>query len=171
MAEKQMATSAIQGKFSAEGLAAMATGVDARVKMAQALAEGDTGDRKSIENMFDVLNKNAQDEGEAEAILSKTFYEVTGLGRKNLEEKKEAVDMFSLFESMPVAEVVAEEVTTKAEKTADNSAFDPWAFMFGEPVVHTAPTPKKSTKKASAKKEASQISLFDLDDLSSFFCA
>jgi predicted phage tail protein len=64
MAEKLVATSAIQGKFSAEGLAAMSNGVDARVKLAQALADKDyQGDDKSIKNMFEKINQtNAMDE-------------------------------------------------------------------------------------------------------------
>ena len=38
IAEKQVATAAIQGKFSVEGISAMAEGVDARVALASSLA-------------------------------------------------------------------------------------------------------------------------------------
>ena len=39
VANKQVATSAIQGHFSSEGLCAMAQGVDPRIKLAQAASE------------------------------------------------------------------------------------------------------------------------------------
>ena len=81
MAEKQVAASAIQGKFSADGLAAMANGVDPRIKLAQMLAENDNGDgRESIENMFDVMNaSNAASDDESrygDYVPPKTFWEV-----------------------------------------------------------------------------------------------
>ena len=41
IAEKQVATAAIQGKFSVEGISAMAEGVDARVALASSLADQD----------------------------------------------------------------------------------------------------------------------------------
>jgi hypothetical protein len=81
MAEKQVAASAIQGKFSADGLAAMANGVDPRIKLAQMLAENDNGDgRESIENMFDVMNaSNAASDDESrygDYVPPKTFWEL-----------------------------------------------------------------------------------------------
>lgn len=59
MASKIVATSAIQGgKFSSEGLQAMARGVDARVKLLQAMIDNSLDDdsTESIRNMFDVIN-------------------------------------------------------------------------------------------------------------------
>lgn len=55
IAEKQAATSAIQGKFSTEGLAAMANGVDSRMKLAQAMADMDSITGNGLQEMFDVL--------------------------------------------------------------------------------------------------------------------
>lgn len=55
IAEKQAATSAIQGRFSAEGLSAMANGTDARMKLAQSLSENDTTSVNELQEMFDVL--------------------------------------------------------------------------------------------------------------------
>lgn len=55
IAEKQVSTSAIQGKFSTEGLAAMANGVDSRLKLAQSLSELDTFTGNGLQEMFDVL--------------------------------------------------------------------------------------------------------------------
>ncbi|WP_113675868.1 hypothetical protein [Vallitalea guaymasensis] len=56
IAEKKVATAAIQGKFSAEGLAAMANGVDLRVKLAQTLSESDEH-KESLTDMFDKVNQ------------------------------------------------------------------------------------------------------------------
>jgi len=62
IAEKQVATSAIQGKFSVEGLSAMAKGVDAKLIMAQALSENDFSSKNDLQAMFDVLgNANEKD--------------------------------------------------------------------------------------------------------------
>lgn len=55
IAEKQVATAAIQGHFSAEGLAAMAQGVDARLKLIQAIASNDTESQNELQGMFDVI--------------------------------------------------------------------------------------------------------------------
>lgn len=60
VAEKQVATSAIQGKFSTEGLAAMAQGVDMKVKLAQALAEQDFERGNDLQEMFDILAQTQQ---------------------------------------------------------------------------------------------------------------
>jgi len=56
MAEKKVATGAIQGQFSAEGLAAMAQGVDTRVQLAKALRDSDNRSNSKIEEMFAKIN-------------------------------------------------------------------------------------------------------------------
>ncbi len=185
MAEKQVATSAIQGKFSAEGLASMANGIDPRVKLAQALADGDTGDRESIENMFDVLNtsNNAEDESEG-GIVSLLYEEVVGHAR--VEDEVETVE----FEEIAPATVEAatidetEEVPTelvkevaKVEeiKTNENGQFSLFDMFIEEP-VEVAPAKEEAkqdvSKPVSVKKrvavkkkkteELGQMSLFDL---------
>lgn len=60
IAEKQAATSAIQGKFSTEGLAAMANGVDERMKLAQAMANMDSITGNNLQEMFDVLQQDLE---------------------------------------------------------------------------------------------------------------
>lgn len=59
MAQKQVATAAIQGHFSAEGLSSMAKGVDVRTQLAAALSKNDMGNRESLENMFDILSESS----------------------------------------------------------------------------------------------------------------
>jgi len=85
MAAKQVATAAIQGKFSTEGLSAMAKGVDTRTQLAASLARNDMSDRKSLENMFDVINYHNNKEGEdiyGEYIQPKTYYELMGTSKE-----------------------------------------------------------------------------------------
>ena len=55
IAEKQAATAVIQGKFSTEGLSAMANGVDASIKLAQAMSKKDMVSENQLQQMFDVL--------------------------------------------------------------------------------------------------------------------
>lgn len=62
IAEKMAATAAIQGKFSADGLSAMAEGVDTRVRLAQALSDMDSETGKELQAMFDVVNNVAGEE-------------------------------------------------------------------------------------------------------------
>ncbi len=62
VAEKQVATSAIQGKFSSEGLAAMAVGVDMKLRLAQALADEDYATGNELQGMFDILGHEGEDD-------------------------------------------------------------------------------------------------------------
>lgn len=95
MAEKQTATAAIQGKFSAEGLAKMSRQVDSRVKLAQALQGNTKVDEDSLVNMFDVLNQsnNSMSEQESEVMADykpmALFDEVVGAmaAEENIEEE------------------------------------------------------------------------------------
>lgn len=62
IAEKMAATSAIQGKFSTEGLTAMANGIDAKMKLAQALSDLDSSTGSDLQSMFDVINQENFDD-------------------------------------------------------------------------------------------------------------
>lgn len=62
VAEKQVATSAIQGKFSSEGLAAMAVGVDMKLRLAQALADEDFATGNELQGMFDILGHEDEED-------------------------------------------------------------------------------------------------------------
>lgn len=81
MASKQVAAAAIQGKFSAEGLAAMAQGVDARILLAKKLSEGDNSSAEELCSMFDVLSAaNAEDDetGQPNYVPPKLYFELMG---------------------------------------------------------------------------------------------
>ena len=75
MGEKKAATSAIQGKFSADGLAAMAQGVDTQVRIAQIMSEMDEESGNRLQEMFDVLG-NVTDDEYAKCERMKLFNEL-----------------------------------------------------------------------------------------------
>lgn len=95
MAKKQVSTAAIQGHFSAEGLASMARGVDARTLLAEALSRNDMSSRESLENMFDALRDINSNEEENAAYASfkpsLTFWELIGKKDKNTDEATDTI--------------------------------------------------------------------------------
>ena len=106
VASKQVATSAIQGHFSSEGLCAMAQGVDPRIKLAQAASEKSPEQMKGLKSMFDVLNQWHAGSGEKQEYKKMlTFRELTGIEYRpesqdaNLiaTETGERVDLFEYF--------------------------------------------------------------------------
>jgi len=80
MASKQVAAAAIQGSFSAEGLASMAQGVDPRVMLAKKLADGDNSSKEELAGMFDVIAKvnNAASEEKEPVEKQPLFFEIMG---------------------------------------------------------------------------------------------
>ena len=114
MAEKQVAASAIQGKFSAEGLSALAKGVDPRLKLAKMLSDGDMSDRKSLENMFDALNQSYDTDESAYGTYTppQTFSELMGVGEEAIAE---------LFAEDSSSEVVIDDVITDIITTEENT--------------------------------------------------
>lgn len=117
VASKQVATSAIQGHFSSEGLCAMAQGVDPRIKLAQAAAEKSPEQIKGLKSMFDVLNKWHAGSGEKQEYKAMaTFYELTGVDLKKelgksgglITETGENVDFFGMF-GIGIAETAKKE--------------------------------------------------------------
>ncbi len=185
MAQKQVATSAIQGKFSTEGLATLAKGVDTRVALAQALAEGDMSDRDSIENMFDVMAQG--DDGDdmyADYVPPKTYYELLGITPMTADADSDG--FFSDFFGSDVLVQAKAEVVKPApvEKKNEEEAVqmpvsDDIFAMFGmfmsDPVNVTAKAKAKAkeevsaektkatktTKKAKTKDAQGQMCLFD----------
>lgn len=93
IAEKQVATSAIQGGgFSSEGLSAMANGVDPRIRLATAVAGECQDTEGSIQSMFDVLRHKAEDEDEDISYVPMlTFYELVGHEPQSIEDYAESV--------------------------------------------------------------------------------
>lgn len=168
MAEKQVAASAVQGKFSVEGLSALAKGVDPRLKLAQMLAEGDNSSRESLENMFDVLNNSHEGDGDDlyddyEPPL--TYYELMGF-----EETVSTMEELSLFDLMDETligkpdEIIKEEdrkARTEQYEYTELSIFDAFDSLGMAPVEVKKPKkPKRPRKSFSANYE--EVTLFCL---------
>jgi len=170
MAEKQVAASAIQGKFSAEGLSALAKGVDPRLKLAQMLSSGDMSNRKSLENMFDALNNNADgdvDESQyGEYERPQTYYELMGIDEASAYELIEQIELDEVTTvTKPKKSKTKSRTTTKTTETQfiGGSMFElmgdvPDVFIFNDSLV----VEDKNKSKKKEKKCEGQISLFDL---------
>lgn len=102
MADKKVSTAAVQGKFSSEGLAAMSSGVNPQVALAQALAEGNMISDNAMDEMFNKINEaNSFIElTEEDKILLASLEEdpIVEVLVENIH--KEPVNMFDWFNSM-----------------------------------------------------------------------
>lgn len=162
MAEKQVAASAIQGKFSAEGLASMASGVDPKLKLAQALSSKDDGtSRESLENMFDVMNHadGSEDERYKNYVPPMTYYELMGEG----EEETETV--VTVVTKTPVTKPEPIKVIEPIPATEQISIFD--LFSQTGPVVTNPELLENEklmaagTKRKPKKEKEGQLTLFN----------
>lgn len=94
IAEKQVATSAIQGGgFSSEGLSAMANGVDPRIRLANAVAGECEDTEDSIQSMFDVLRHKEEEEENTTYTPMLTFYELVGHEAQTIEDYGEIISI------------------------------------------------------------------------------
>jgi len=183
MAEKQAAASAIQGKFSVDGLTAMAKGIDPRVKLAQKLSSNDNSSKDTLLGMFDAMNKANNDVSEDEAYVNAktalTYYELMGISEEEALQGSIDFDLFSVGFDFGEKDVVTEEQTviieessvTEHEHTQD-TFFDSMFELFGfiettntASVTEEAQTVSSSTKPRSRKKKAEAIAPLSLLDI------
>ena len=164
IAAKQVATSAIQGKFSEEGLAAMAEGVDTRVLLAKALSEKDTENKDELQQMFDVLADSTSD-GQTDYVPMSTYYELVGE-----EEPTEPVP------SVPFMPDLAFGAFDVSSSGANTTMVDNDFFMFGMslfdlditapiksvPVCEQADFSKYKEEPIKVKGAGDSFSIFDL---------
>ncbi|MDD3361823.1 MAG: hypothetical protein PHW34_09150 [Hespellia sp.] len=114
IATKEVATSSIQGQFSAEGLATMAKGVDPRVILAQAVAEKSEKKEQGLRKMMDILNER-NNQGKEDVFYEKMliFSELTGLeGVPMFEDPLSEFEMVSgqdIMELLGLGEEAAED--------------------------------------------------------------
>lgn len=125
IAEKMAATSAIQGKFSAEGLTAMAQGVDTRVRLAQALSNMDNETGKELQNMFDVINDSSNDDSDDSKytpmlLLHELIGEDAALERTV--EELSNIDNSDIFD---IIEAVSSESSVSVDPFLEGSIFNP----------------------------------------------
>lgn len=177
MAEKQVAASAIQGKFSVDGLASMAAGIDPRLKLAQMLSNEDDGmDRESLENMFDVMNSTdatSDDERYGAYIPPKTFYEIMEGDRAVFEAAApvtvtEVVSILGETSTVVETESISSIPRKKAKTSGDAmqlsifgmfGEYKPFAFGDDNEELDTYLSKGKKSKKAEL---SGQMSLFEL---------
>lgn len=171
VASKQVATSAIQGRFSSEGLCAMAQGVDPRIKLAQAVSEKSPEQKKGLKSMFDVLNQWHTGSGEKKEYKKMlTFQELTGIeyhpekesGHPFVTETGEEVDLFAFFgfgvdheaEEKAAKEEGEDQIeeTAETEKTEEQELFQ--LFIDSE----------KTGSPAEVREDDSVLSLRDADE-------
>ena len=131
LAEKQIATAAIQGKFSADGLAAMAKSVDPRVRLAQSLCEADTVNGNDLQDMYNSVNEINSEISDMEKSLlkeyvpMKLFSEIVDVSEQNNEETP-SQHISSIFErflkNIPANTVLSWDDSTVKEVEAVNDA-------------------------------------------------
>lgn len=163
IAEKMAATSAIQGKFSAEGLTAMAHGVDVRVRLAQTLArKEEVAGSRLLQDRFDSINAINEADCAVPYVPMKLLAEILG-------EDKAASGQDAEEAAGNMAELLLG--TLSEEKTPMEGNMI--AFLLGEAlsgIIHSKsePTipmlPVAITKKKVKKPLSSggQVSLYDL---------
>lgn len=170
VASKQVATSAIQGHFSSEGLCAMAQGVDPRIKLAQAASEKSPDQMKGLKSMFDVLNQWHAGSGEKKEYRKMlTFYELTGTdyqpesqnGTQLWAEDGEKVDLYGLFGFGVTKEQEKTEMEDKIKVEKDNENSDIQEDT-GEAGMYLSLWAVHDEEKKPIEEEAESNSLFDL---------
>lgn len=183
MAEKQAAASAIQGKFSVDGLTSMAKGIDPRVKLAQKLSSNDTSSRNTLIGMFDAMNKANQDVSEdavyANAKAAITYYELMGITQEEaMLPGQNELDLFDIVldfvkeqeEEESVAEQTIVQTSSVSEISNEDDIFASFYEVFdcvmssdasnkADAFVPALPKPKNKKKKDSGVEP---MSLFDI---------
>ena len=129
VATKEVATSSIQGHFSAEGLYTMARGIDPRVILAQSVADKSEKKEQGLRKMMDVLNeRNNQGRETASYKKMMVFSELTGLsevpvlddpfGEYEAATGRDILDLVFAFDNHNAGE--PEDITPVQEETVDS---------------------------------------------------
>ena len=178
MAEKQVAASAIQGKFSVDGLAAMAKGTDPRIALAQKLSDSDYVSGSGLSKMFDALNnRNGNKTGELDdAEMGMLFSELMGedFVLKQVESDASSEQTDDLFAMATILEKVSVKEAWQANKVISSSMDDVGNMNHAEmgtnpfrifTIMHDASLfeeEKKTQKKKKRKILENQMDLFNL---------
>lgn len=159
IAEKQAATSAIQGKFSTEGLAAMANGVDSRMKLAQAMADMDSITGNGLQEMFDVLGAdNGEDTSYSNykpMLLYKELIGEEAVPEGDFDTVK--TGQFTLMDLLGITKNEAKE-KSESDKPMEPVITTVTSTITLKPVLTVITTATGKTKKARAV--SGQLSLF-----------
>jgi len=92
----------MEGRFSVDGLAAMAEGIDVDVRLAQIMSEMDQTSVDDLQGMFDVVNSRKENDESAYGVYRKmlTYKELMGNEAKGM--KADIFDVLSSFSSTDV---------------------------------------------------------------------
>lgn len=184
MAEKQIATSSIQGKFSMEGLTAMAQSVDPRLILMQNLMDAAAqkeNDAEKASNIFAGLNeKTGIDESIYGPSETRLYSEVYGKDPAATAETENVIDGFCSIldddtETAPIGEpenevpVIPETAPLADENVESADDKDPFLAEFFEGFgvipadeMNTLKEAAETMRKRNKKKIADgQLSLFD----------
>lgn len=102
IAEKTSANGVMEGRFSVDGLAAMAEGIDVDVRLAQIMSEMDQTSVDDLQGMFDVVNSRTQSDESAYGAYRKmlTYKELMGSEAAGFK-----TDIFSVLSSFSSTDV------------------------------------------------------------------
>ena len=163
MASKKVATAAIQGSFSAEGLAAMAQGVDPQVMLAQALCEGSDVKDSEIEAMFNRINEYNTSASELSAEDRDFLLSLQTESSENSEE-----DQVDIFHVIPANAPAADDYNSQVAAATNSSIsthdllkdfFDLVNFASGAPLSDTSSDrPSIITVNVKKRPKASKVS-------------
>ncbi len=186
IAKKMTATAAIQGKFSGEGLAAMAEGVDTKVLLAKALSDKEMGGLEdNLQEMFDVKAAANGDDSFKDVEKMKVFKDIVGREYvSDLDVPKPAIKvkgvkitpkMFNPIEPSreSKAKIISTEENTKA--VAENIGKDIWDIFLEEQVEQTVETNVKVVKiavsavKKEKQKSKKEMKLSLLEEMGTLF--
>lgn len=157
MANKQIASAAIQGNFSSEGLAAMANSVDARLQLLQALYGDDDIDKDEgldIQQKFNSMkSKKIIEEYDTSGAVD--FYSLTELSSDVVDQKNIETNVGSIFN------ITMENITSFVEDDTSPEELEAiiqpvTAAIIEQKIAVTILKPKKK------KQHEKQLSLFEL---------
>lgn len=121
LGEKKAATAAISGKFSADGLSAMAKGVDVQVRIAQIMSEMDTTSGNRLQEMFDVRSAAEEEDIYKNIQPMKLFAELVAKERQLIETNSfaETENLFAVFQQFlepVITSYVPQEMVTEENR-------------------------------------------------------
>ena len=139
IAEKTSANGVMEGRFSVDGLAAMAEGIDVDVRLAQIMSEMDQTSVDDLQGMFDVVNSRTQSDESAYGAYKKmlTYKELMGSEAKGFK-----TDIFSVLSSFSSTDVFA--------------AFKGYTAGAGTAGTETPGTDSRETESGEMQEEAGQ---------------
>lgn len=150
LGEKKAATAAIQGHFSADGLAAVARGVDTQMRIAQIMSEMDESSGNKLQQMFDaIIDESKSTYGNCRKM--KLFKELVAAAENMAKEQP------GLFESFGAGNIfeVFDQILQSEEESENAKTNMTWFTAFGQmhkELLNTAFTGTSARKKRKKEK-------------------